>query len=169
MFNDTDWTKKAAQKHVCTMPKTWQHLRPTSSQDFGASCGPRRKVRGGTQIPKHLKENEISSHCRWLTYSSVTLHIQYIQNQCNCRLGNGGNDEQITASTCDNKKRLIKTILASNLSCVYNRICQWCDTEKLVPTPRRANRSRPRAVYMNYAKKPRKKTTRSRWLVAATH
>ena len=34
-------------------------------------------------------------------------------------------------------KILIKTILAGNLLCIYNRICQWYDTERLVLTPRR--------------------------------
>ena len=31
--------------------------------------------------------------------------------------------------TLDNKKILIKTLLASNLLSIYNRICQWCETE----------------------------------------
>ena len=29
-------------------------------------------------------------------------------------------------------------ILASNFQCIFNPICQWYDTENLVPTPRRA-------------------------------
>ena len=33
---------------------------------------------------------------------------------------------------------LIKTILASNLLCIYNRIGQLCETEHQVPTPRPA-------------------------------
>ena len=34
--------------------------------------------------------------------------------------------------TCDNKKRLINTIVASNLLCIYNRICHWYEIEHLV-------------------------------------
>ena len=36
---------KAIQKPVCPTPSKWQHLRPNSSQDTGASCGPRQKRR----------------------------------------------------------------------------------------------------------------------------
>ena len=43
--------RKATQKLVCTVPKKWQPLGPTSSQDTGASCGPRHKIRGGTETP----------------------------------------------------------------------------------------------------------------------
>ena len=35
-------------------------------------------------------------------------------------------------------KYLINTILRSNLPCVYKRMCQWYDTEKLVSTPKRS-------------------------------
>ena len=37
-----------------------------------------------------------------------------------------------------NKKILMKTILASNLFCVYNRICQWYETGNQVLIPRTA-------------------------------
>ena len=37
-----DGHRKALQKHDCTVPKKWQHLRPNSSQDAGASWGPRQ-------------------------------------------------------------------------------------------------------------------------------
>ena len=40
--------------------------------------------------------------------------------------------------TFENKKILINTILTSNLLCNFNRICQWCETENQVFTPRRA-------------------------------
>ena len=45
-----DGQRKARQKLVCTMPQKWQHLRPISSQDTGASWGPRQKIRGGTEM-----------------------------------------------------------------------------------------------------------------------
>ena len=57
MFNDIEW------KPVCTMPKKWKHLRPNSSQDV-ASWSPRQKIRGGTDVPTNLKENQILSHYR---------------------------------------------------------------------------------------------------------
>ena len=41
-------------------------------------------------------------------------------------------------SAFDNKKILIRTILASNQHCIYNRICQLHETENQIPTPRRA-------------------------------
>ena len=51
MFNDIEWTP------VCTMPKKWKHLRPNPSQDV-ASWSPRQKIRGGTDVPTNLKENQ---------------------------------------------------------------------------------------------------------------
>ena len=68
MFNDIDRTENGQQKLVCTMPRKSQRLRPNSSQDTGASWGPRQKLRGGTEIPTHLREKEMLSHGRWLTY-----------------------------------------------------------------------------------------------------
>ena len=38
----------------------------------------------------------------------------------------------------ENKKILIKTILAGNLLCIYSCICQWYDTDHLALTPRRS-------------------------------
>ena len=68
-----DRQRKAIEKLVGTMPKKWQHWRPTSSQYTGASWSPRPKISGGTHIPPNLKDNGILSHCRWLTHSSVIL------------------------------------------------------------------------------------------------
>ena len=42
--------------------------------------------------------------------------------------------------TRDNKKILTYITLAINLLFIYNRICQWYETENLVHTPRRAER-----------------------------
>ena len=50
------------------------------------------------------------------TYSEITYHFK---------------------GTLEKKKILIKIIFASKLHCVYNRICQWYETENLVLTPRR--------------------------------
>ena len=71
------------------------------------------------------------------------------------RLRKGGINEHFQW-TFKNKKTLIQTTWASNLSCIYHRNCHWYETENQVRTPkcarRRAKRSRPRAVDMNYAK-----------------
>ena len=68
MFNDIEWNKKCNTK-TCL----WQHLRHNSSPDAGAFWSPRHQIRGATGIPKNLKETEILSHCRRLTYSTVIL------------------------------------------------------------------------------------------------
>ena len=65
-------------------------------------------------------------------------------------------------STFDNKKILIKTVLSSNVFCIYNRMCQWYDTEILVP--RRANRSQPAITQQTAENVPN-----SRRFVATTH
>ena len=65
---------KAIQIPGCTMRKKWQNLRPRPSQDTGSSWGLRQNIRGGTENPTSLRENEISSQCRCITHSSVTSH-----------------------------------------------------------------------------------------------
>ena len=40
--------------------------------------------------------------------------------------------------TLESKKIIINTTPAGNLLCIYNCICQWYDTDKVVPTPRTA-------------------------------
>ena len=49
-------------------------------------------------------------------------------------LRKGGSNHHFQG-TIDNKKILIKTVLASNLLCIYNRICHWDETENQVLTP----------------------------------
>ena len=51
------------------------------------------------------------------------------------QMRNGGSTHHFQG-TFDNGKLLIKTRLGSSLQCVYNRICQWYETETLVLTPR---------------------------------
>ena len=46
---------KEIQKLVCTLPEKWWLLRPNSSQDTGASWGPRQKIRVGTEIPTNFQ------------------------------------------------------------------------------------------------------------------
>ena len=42
----------------------------------------------------------------------------------------------------ENKKMLIKTLMAGNLLCFYKCICQWWDSEHLVFTPRRSEETK---------------------------
>ena len=46
-----------------------------------------------------------------------------------------GERNYLIQGTFENKKVLIKTILASNLLCIFNCTCQWNDTENVVFTP----------------------------------
>ena len=120
--------------------------------------GPRQKMRRGMQIPTNLKDNEILSHCTWLTYSSVILPTRYLQRQSHYRVDSWRKEEATSISKILWKARgHPKTISASNLHCTYNRICQWyeiekSDTETENSGRRRANRSRTRAVDIDYAK-----------------
>ena len=90
--------RKAIQKFVCIMLKKWQRLRPNSSQDTGASWGPRQKIRDGTKNPTNLQDSWILSHYWWLTYSSVTLPTRSFQRQNRHRLDSDGEDEEMTVS-----------------------------------------------------------------------
>ena len=116
-----------------------------------------------------------------LTCSSVTLHVQYCRRQGFFRLDNlrKGRRNYHFQRIFDNKVILIKTTLASNLLCsvllhlpvVSKWPVGWYRTfgtynEKI--GRRRANRSRPRAIDMNYAKTAEKASC-SRQLVATTH
>ena len=62
-------------------------------------------------------DNETVSHCRWLTYSSVTLHIQYFQRQNLFRLDNCGTEEEMTTS-----KSHLRTRRFSSIPC-WQAIC----------------------------------------------
>ena len=55
-------------------------------------------------------DNETISHCRWLTYSSVTLHIQYSQRQIHYRLDNCGMKEEMTTSRSHLRTRRFSSI-----------------------------------------------------------
>ena len=64
-------------------------------------------------------------------------------------------------------------MLASNPQCIYNRICQWYETENQVPTPTRAedenhNGFEPEQLTL-ISQKQRKRATGSRRLDATTH
>ena len=84
------------------------------------------------------------------------LYTQYLQRQSHHRYDNCGKEEIINfQGTYENKKTVIKTMLASSWLCIYNRICQWYGP-------------RPRAVDNNCAIRA-ENTTSSRRLVATTH
>ena len=96
-LNDFGWTKKKAiRKPVSTMPMKWQHWRQKiNSGHYWCFLGPASDKTWWNGNPN---DNETVSHCRWLTYSSVTLHIQYFQRQNHYRLDNCGTDEEMTTS-----------------------------------------------------------------------
>ena len=75
--------------------------------------------------------------------------------------------------TFDNKKILIKTILASNSQNLHNRICQWHEIENLVLTPRTAEDEEqidldPDQLTL-ISQKTAERATSSRRLVATAH
>ena len=86
LFIDIERTKRGNTGTCVQMPKKWQLLRPTLSQDSGASWDPRQKIRGGTEVSTNLKEHEILSHCRCLAFSSVTLTTRHFQQPSHYRL-----------------------------------------------------------------------------------
>ena len=120
------------------MSQKWQHLRPNSSQDTGASWGLRLKIRGGTGIPTN-KENDVVA---WQMVDILKCHTSYrifpaTEPLSLGRLRKGGGNYNFPG-TFDNKEIFIKSMSANNLLCIYNRICQWYDTENQVLTPRTA-------------------------------
>ena len=122
------------------MPQNWQHLRPISSQDTGASWGPRQKIRCGTEIPTNIKEHAILSHVKMVDiFKCHTSHRIFPATEplslAQLRKGAG---KCHFPGTFYNKKIFINSMLAGNLLCIYNRICQWYDTENQVLTPRTA-------------------------------
>ena len=137
------------------MPQKCQHLRHNSSKD----TGPRQKTGGGTEIPTNLKDNDLVSHCKCLTYSHVILPTRFFQRQSHYRMDSwakGGSNYRFQ-STFDNQKILIKTIWASKILWIHNRILppvwDWKSGTHTENSGRlRANRSRTRAVDFDYAK-----------------
>ena len=94
MFSDTDWTKKG-NAEIClhNTRESGSILQRNSSQDTAVVSGLRQRRRGGTEIPTNPKDIGSVSHCRWLTYLCVTLHIQYILRQLQHRLDTSGKRE----------------------------------------------------------------------------
>ena len=106
-------------KSICTMPKKW--LEPASAITWW---------NGNPNKPQAQRD------CIALqvvhTFKCHTS-IQYFQ-----RLDNWWGRNYHLQGTNKNKKILINTTLAGNLQCIYACICQWYDTEHLVPTPRKS-------------------------------
>ena len=75
MFSDMERTKRSSTETCLRNAK--------EVAAFAATFKPGHSERdvGGTQIPTNLRENEIMSHCRWLTFSSVTLDTQCFHRQ----------------------------------------------------------------------------------------
>ena len=127
MLNDIEWTNKDNTETFLHNAKEVGVFATHNNPGYWCFLAPRQKICGGMEIPTISKENEILSHCQWLTYSSVILPTQNIQRQSllsHGQLRTGGINYH-SRGTVDNKKILIKTILASNSPCTYNKICQW--------------------------------------------
>ena len=119
-FNDIDRTKKS-NTDIC------MHKVPNSSHNTGASWCLRQKIRGGTQIPTSPRTmGQWSIANGWhilVSHWIVTLHTKI------------SSDRAIIAWTIWEKRRnnlplprlivLIKTMLAGNLLCICNCMCQW--------------------------------------------
>ena len=86
---------------------------PIQARTTGASWSSRQKIRGGKQLPTKLKDNVILSHTFPPNISSDRAIIAWTVEE---------RDEEITFSkgTFDNTK--VKTMMASNLWCILNRI-----------------------------------------------
>ena len=78
-----------------------------------------------------------------------------------CKVNKGGSNYRFR-SMCENKKILIKTILATKLKCFQYRTCPWYETETQVLTPRTPE------VDIDYGERADNSTS-SRRLDAATH
>ena len=119
VFNDIDWTKKR-QKPVCTMLKRWQHLRL-----------------GGTEIPTHLKENEILSHGKMV--ARIQFHTSHPIFPATEPLSFEERRKILPFPKYIRQQEDSHQNHFGKQFCIYfyNRICQWYETENLVLKPRR--------------------------------
>ena len=121
---------KERQYSVCTMPKKRQHLRHTSSHDIGAPWGLRQRRGGGRETTTNPEESGTSSHGRWLTYSSVTLHIQEYRFE-------EFRNKIITSKAHMRTRRFSSIPHWKTTYCVFTiEFASGMITKMLVPTPR---------------------------------
>ena len=114
MFDDIEWTKKG-NTETCL-----HHAKEV------AAC-----------VSKNLVE-------RWRTSRDVVASPTADIFKCHsshpifpATVRKGGSNYYFNSSS-EKNKILIKTILGSHLLCVYDRSCQWYETENLAQTPRSA-------------------------------
>ena len=134
-----------------------------------------RKIRGGTEFPTNIKDNEVVSHGKMVDiFKCHTSHPIFLATEPLSlgQLRKGGGNFHFQG-TFDNNKILIKSMLATNLLCIYNNFCQWYDTENDVFTPRTAEDEEqidrePEHLTL-ITQKTAEHATSSRRLVVTTH
>ena len=94
------------------MPEKWQHLRPNTSKDTGASWGSRQKIRGGTQIvvPPDLSSDRAMIACTVEEKKKKLPFPGYIRKQKDSHQYHIG--------------KAIKKY-------IYNRVCQWYEAMQM--------------------------------------
>ena len=91
-----------------------------------------RKRRGGTEVPTNPNDNDIFVALQMVdTFKCRTSHPIFPATEPLSlgQLRKGGINYHFHG-TFENKRILLKTLLARNLLCIYNRICQCYETEK---------------------------------------
>ena len=157
MFNAIDWTR-ATQKLVCTKPKKWLHVRPSSSQDTGLSWGP---VSDSTcwSGKFNLKDTETLSLCRW---SNITI-LRYFGRQNHCRLDRDRRSKLPSPRYFRQQEASHQYHIGEHF--VFT-ICQLSETEHQVPTPQIDLEPEQLSLI---TQKNANHVTNSRRLVATTH
>ena len=93
-----------------------------------------RQIRGGTEIPTKLRENSISSHRKWLTFSSVALYHPTFSSDRAISLGQlrKGGRHYPFQRTVDNKKILKQSslYLQSNVPVVWDYLTRYSHQEE---------------------------------------
>ena len=138
--NDIEWTKKGCTGTCLHNAKEVPAFATQiQARTLVLPGGPRQNIRGGTQIPTNLKENEILSQQMVDMFKCHTSHPIFPATESSPlgQLRKGGRNNHFIG-TIENEKILIKTILASSFRCLDNRSCQWSVAENQVLTPRRA-------------------------------
>ena len=95
MFNDIEWTKQGITAICLHNAKQVAAFATQFKPGHWCFLGSPSEKRGGTEIPTVFQENELWSHYRWLTWSSVTLPTRYFQR----------GSQDITNSKVRSKKR----------------------------------------------------------------
>ena len=81
VFNDIELTKKGISETCLHNPKEVAAVASHFKPGHWCFLGPASQNSCGMVIPTNLQENEILSHCKWFTRSSVILPTRYCQRQ----------------------------------------------------------------------------------------